>query len=337
MKISNIPLSSSTVFVIAEVGSNHQGELSKAKEHIDAAAQVGAQAVKFQSLNSKKLYINPSSEIKVLHKMIDMEEEWHQELKTYADKKNIIFCSSPTYLDSVDILRSIDVDFIKLASAQVATFPQLIHAVAATGKPALFSTGLASYKDLNDAVNIFEFHNNSNYGIFHCNSQYPTPPENVYLGRIDTYKKMFNCPVGYSDHTEGTSVVLAAVAKGADMIEKHFKIDSCSSSPDAAFSIKPDEFQTMISEIYKVKAACCDKPRFFIEPSENKFKDSIKYKLIVAKDKTKSQSFHNSDFNYLRSDEGIDVSYEDLILSNFVASNDLKSNQILKWSDVRGN
>jgi sialic acid synthase SpsE len=121
MNIGSYVINDTTVFLIAEVGANHEADILKAKEHIDAAREAGAHAVKFQSLNVSKLYKEASSHIATLHSMIDLEEQWHAELKSYAEAKGIIFCSSPTYIDAVNILSDLDVSFIKIASAQLGT------------------------------------------------------------------------------------------------------------------------------------------------------------------------------------------------------------------------
>ena len=336
MNINDHEIGKTNVFLIAEVGANHEADLSKAKEHIDAAKEAGAHAVKFQSLNIAKLYKDASSHIKSLHSMIDLDEQWHAELKSYADSKEIIFCSSPTYIDAVKILSDLDISFIKIASAQVGTFPQLIKAVAKTGIPAVFSTGIATYEEINKAAAIFERANHKNYAILHCNSQYPTPYKNVNIGMIEIYKKMFGCPVGFSDHTKGMSIVLAAVARGAELIEKHFKIDDNCKSPDAPFSINPKQFSIMAREICNVKDACLQGSRVFIEDTEDSFKESIRYKLVLNTSKLTGDAFDANDFSYLRDREGIDVGFEDLVINNFRASEDIMKNTLLKWNILSG-
>lgn len=336
MKISEFTLGKDGVFVIAEVGSNHEGDIIKAKEHIDAAKECGAQAVKFQSLNIKQLYKDPPKRIRELHAEIDFDERWYSDLKGYADNKGILFCSSPTYLESVRMLADIKVSFLKIASAQIGTFPQLIDTVAATGLPSIFSTGISNYEEITKAVAIFCSKQNENYAILHCNSQYPTPYENVHLGMIETYKKMFNCPVGFSDHTEGTSVVLAATALGADLIEKHFKIDNRCKSPDAPFSIDPSKFKNMVADIDNIKKACISSTRTFINSSEQAFKDEIRYKLILKNNKSEGDKFTTGDFYYLRTPGGIDVSKETFLLDTFKASQNLQKDSVLKWSGVTG-
>lgn len=323
-------------FVIAEVGSNHMGELSLAKEHIDAAAESDADAVKFQSINLNKLYKEPTQSTCDLHAIIDTDEAWCAELKDYAEQRKILFFSSPTYLDAVDLLDRLDIPLFKLASAQVGTFPQLVSAVARTGKPTILSSGIANYGQLSDAVNLFSEAGNERYAVLHCNSLYPTPAEKVYLGRMETYRKMFNCPVGFSDHTEGTAVVLAAVALGAAIIEKHFLLGSDISSPDAPFSICPDTFKTMVSDIRTIEYARGDSPRLVLEPEEQNFKEAIRYRLVLRNKKNQGEKFNENDFDFLRSEHGIDVSHIALVIKNMEAASSLKDGQVIDWRCLRG-
>ena len=334
--IKNIPIIQGRTFIIAEVGSNHCGELNLAKEHIAAASQIGADAVKFQSLNLNEQYYKPSLEIKEIHKLIDFEENWHYELNTYANSLGIIFSSSPTYLRAVDLLCEAQVGFIKIASAQLSLFPQLLKKIAKIKIPVLISSGISDYAELDNAVKIFEKEGKNNYGIFHCNSIYPTPPEKVNLNRITTYKKMFKCPIGFSDHTEGIAITCAAVAKGAQMIEKHFLIDRSIKTPDSIFSLSIEEFKQMILDIRSIESSLGESYKYEIESSEKKFKDKIKYKLILNKDKIINENLSPNDFLYLRNQSGIEVNYEDLICNNFVISKNLEKNTLLKWSDLRG-
>jgi len=337
MKIGNRNISNTDkTFVIAEIGSNCKGDLLLAKEHIDAAYNAGADAVKFQSLNMNKLYLNPSSDIRSLYKKIDLEESLHNDLKNYSDKLGITFFSSPTYLDAVELLDNLNVSLFKIASAQVGTFPRLIDKVAKTGRPTLFSTGLADYERLAHTVNIFEDNNNKNYAILHCNSIYPTPYKKVFLDRISVYKKMFDCPVGFSDHTDGTAIILAAVALNANIIEKHFKLDSVSDTPDAPFSIGFDKFSEMVEDIRSIEQACMSKPRLKIDKEEVKFQTEISYKLVLKNTKKRGDRLTLNDFDYMRTPEGIDCSLDDFIVENFVLANDLRQGSMLSWGNLLG-
>ena len=161
MEIAGRKVGQGKTFIIAEVGSNHRGDIHCAKEHIDAAAEAGVDAVKFQSLNLAKLWYMPGEPVKELHSHIDLPEDWHLELLEYANHRGLLFSSSPTYLDAVRIMCDINVPFFKIASAQVGTFPQLVRAVALTGKPVFLSSGIADYTQISSAIKIFQKESNS--------------------------------------------------------------------------------------------------------------------------------------------------------------------------------
>lgn len=323
------------VFLIAEIGSNHCQSLSLAKETIQAAKESGADAVKLQSLSLSDLYLNPSNSIVELHKKIDLPSDFFVELKDFCDKQGIVFFSSPTYLESVDFLCSLNVELFKIASAQSATFPQLITKVAKTFRPILLSTGLSTYSEIQATIKkINEFH--KDYVILHCNSLYPTPASLVNLGRMVIYQYMFNSLVGFSDHTEGYHIAIAAVAMGAKVIEKHFILDKTLQSPDASVSLSPEEFKSMSKSIKDVEVAIAAEPRLCLEADEARFVDEVRYKLVVQKSKSKGDSLEPSDFSYKRTKGGIDCSLESLVVDNFVLKSDISSGTLLEFSMLEG-
>lgn len=333
ISVVNKLIGSERTFIIAEIGSNHNQSLELAYQSIDAAIEAGADAVKFQSLNAKELYYNPSDEIIKLHTKIDLEENWHYLLNDYCSKKDILFFSSPTYLKSIEILEDLNVPLYKLASAQIGTFPQLVRKVAQTGKPVIFSTGIVSYAELERVVNIFTEEGNSKYIILHCNSLYPTPYDQVNLQLMDTYKQMFGCIVGFSDHTDGIYVPIGAVARGAKVIEKHFALSRSLPVPDAAYSLEPDEFKAMVKGIRAVEQSCGISYRSEILPKENEFKQKILYRLIINKDKKKGDIVTSEDYQYLRSPFGIDCR-EKKAMTKQLAARDMAAGEILKLADL---
>ncbi|WP_291726751.1 N-acetylneuraminate synthase family protein [Bernardetia sp.] len=321
------------VFVIAEIGSNHNQSLELAYETIDAAKEAGADAVKFQSISVDKLYINPSKETIELHKRIDLPEEWHYLLHDYCKKKDILFFSSPTYLESIDILEELNTPIYKLASAQVGTFPQLVEKVASLHKPTILSTGLVNYGDLEKVVQIFEKAKNDKYIILHCNSIYPTPFERVHLPLMDTYKTMFDCIVGFSDHTTDIFASIAAVARGAKVIEKHFAMSRSLPVPDAPFSLEPEELKHMIEGIRATEKMLKPNVRLDIEQEERGFKNAIATRLVLNKDKKAGDSLQKDDFIFRRNKEGINCSELDSILDKKL-NTDVKQFSILKKSYI---
>lgn len=324
MKKINIPgfeIGGNKTFIIAEIGSNHAQDIQLAYKTIDAAIDCGADAVKFQSLNAAELYYNPTDKIVKLHEQIDLREEWHQLLDAYCKRKGIIFFSSPTYLKAVDILESINTPIYKLASAQIGTFPQIIQKVAATGKPVILSTGLVSYGELEKVVNIFRSVNNHNFIILHCNSIYPTPFDKVGLNLMNTYKEMFNCITGFSDHTDGIAIATAAVALGAKVIEKHFILDKSIETPDASISIDKKEFAAMVESIRATELAIQRKTRNEIDDEENTFKKAILYKAIVKTNVIKGQIIEENVFDFKRTTGGIDCRVIDSLIGKKFTEN----------------
>ena len=328
--VSNKTIGGNQTFVIAEIGSNHNQSLELAYQSIDAAVEAGADAVKFQSLNIKELYYKPSKQIVELHAKIDLEEKWHYLLNEYCSKRNVLFFSSPTYLKSLDILEDLNVSLYKLASAQIGTFPQLVRKVAKTGKPVILSTGIVSYAELENVINIFIEEGNPNYIILHCNSLYPTPYEKVNLQLINTYKQMFGCVVGFSDHTDGIAVPIGAVALGAKVIEKHFAISRNLPVPDAAYSLEPQEFKEMVNGIRAVEHACGIDYRSQILPQEMEFKQKILHRMGLNRKIKKGEVIFPEYYDYLRYPEGID-SRNKKALTKQIATQDLKAGVLLHF------
>lgn len=336
MKLTTNMSSTKKTFIIAEIGSNHNQDLQVALESITAAREAGADAVKFQSINIEKIYYRPDSSTKKLHQRIDLPESWHPILFEHANKEGVTFFSSATYLEAIDLLETLGTSLYKLASAQVGTFPQLVERVAALNKPTLLSTGLVNYSQLHQVIQYFAKHENDQYTILHCNSLYPPSPEQVQLDQMDIYRAMFQCPVGFSDHSMDIFVPLAAVAKGASVIEKHFVLDKRLPTPDAEVSITPDRFKSMVEGIRVIEKACTAQPRLEIEEEENIFKKKISTRLILKKDKRAGDVFTTGDFVYLRHHEGINCQQEPFVVSNFMAQQDIPKNIPLQWEHLKG-
>ena len=252
--VNGFEIGGDKAYIIADVGSNHKQDLILAKESIHAAKEAGANAVKFQSIQTDALYHKPSLSTRNFVNQLEFPEDWHFQLSEYAKKLDVTFFSSPTYLKSIDLLEEIKVPIYKIASAQIGTFPQLVEKVASTGKPTIISTGIANYAELTKAIGIFEKFNNTNYIILHCNSVYPAPPHIVNMPMMNVYKAMFNCLVGFSDHTNGNHVALSSVAQGAKVIEKHFTLSRDFKTPDStSFAATPEDFKTLVNSIREVE------------------------------------------------------------------------------------
>ncbi len=336
VKIGGRTVGGARTFLIADVGSNHKQDLQLALDSIDAAAESGADAVKFQSLQLEKLYLNPSVTIRALHKQIDLEETWHATLKERCERRGVVFFSSPTYLSAVDLMENLDVELYKLASAQIGTFPQIVERVAATGKPVIMSTGLVSLGEIERCVRVFHAAGNPNFIILHCNSIYPTPYEKVHLPIMQLFHHAFGCLVGYSDHTEDIYVSLAAIAMGASVIEKHFILNRRFNTPDALFSLEPSEFSRLAAGARAIEQAIQPNLRIHIEPEEMDFKNAIRYRLVLERDKTKGERLSILDFTFLRNTVGIDCAECSHVIDHFITKDDLPKGTLLEWRHLTG-
>lgn len=246
-------------FIIAEVGSNHDCSLEQAKKLIDAAADAGVDAVKFQSftaehiVNRDKKADNSETVFDIL-KRIELPREWHEELNNYARIRNIIFLSSPFDYEAVDMLDELGVPAFKVASGELTNISFLKY-VAGKGKPIILSTGFSTMGEAELAVNAIRETGNDRLLLLHCVGAYPSPPGDVNLRVMDTLSAAFDFPVGYSDHTLGIEVPLAAVARGAAVIEKHFTLSKKLKGPDHFYALEPDELSSMIKGIRIVESA----------------------------------------------------------------------------------
>ena len=265
----NIKLENKTVekdqpsLIIAEAGVNHNGSLDLAKKLINAAKESGADAVKFQTFKTADLVTKNAEKAEYqkdtttensqydMIKKLELSDDDFKELAKYADKKDIIFLSSPFDFESVDLLDEISVPAFKLGSGEITNFPLLEH-VASKGRPVILSTGMATMDEIEEAVNFL--HNKTNDLILmHCITSYPAKIENVNLKFIETLRSTFKLPVGFSDHTLGIEMPIAAVARGCCVIEKHFTLNKNLEGPDHKASLEPSEFKKMVLSIRNVE------------------------------------------------------------------------------------
>lgn len=253
-------------FIIAEAGVNHDGDISKAKQLIDVAGEAGADAVKFQTFIAENV-VSPSAPKAAYQKSLQQDEsqlemvkklelsfENFSELHAYCQSKNILFLSTPFDYQSADFLVSINIQALKVASGELTNFPFLTH-LARTGIPLVISTGMADLEEVEEAVNVVEKAGSTDYCLLHCVSSYPAEPQDVNLLVMDTLRSAFKVPVGFSDHTLGIEVPIAAAALGADIIEKHFTLDRDLPGPDHRASLEPEQLKNMVTGIRKVESA----------------------------------------------------------------------------------
>ena len=240
-------------FIIAEVGANHDGKLSQARELVDIAADSGADVVKFQVYSAEKLYSEKAPQFAMI-KDCELPREWLGELAEYANKKGIIFLATPFDKEAVDQLCEVGVPAYKWASLEIVNLPLLKHA-ASKGRPMILSTGVCHLADIQEAVDTVYSVNNKDIILLHCASlfQYPQKPHQLNLRMMDTIRDAFHLPVGLSDHTSGFIMTVAAVARGACIIEKHFTLSRKLEGPDHPFALEPDELKQMVKAIREVE------------------------------------------------------------------------------------
>ena len=248
-------------FIIAEAGSNHNKDINIAKKLIDAAVDAKADAVKFQLFTAEKLYSKYTPKFEYLkekdvYKMIkDMElpRDWIKEIADYCKNKKIFLLSSVFDFEAIDIIDKY-ISAFKIASFEIVDL-ELIKYAAEKGKQMIISTGMANMGEIEDAINTIKSVGNEDIVLLHCNSLYPSIPEIVNLRAMNTLRTAFNLPVGFSDHTIGIHIPIAAVAMGACAIEKHFTIDRTLPGPDHSFAIEPQELKEMVKCIRETEKA----------------------------------------------------------------------------------
>jgi N-acetylneuraminate synthase/N,N'-diacetyllegionaminate synthase len=270
------------VFIIAEAGINHNGNIRLAKKLVDIAFQTKVDAVKFQTFDTDKL-LNRKAVKKNYYEILKKTElsyKDYRDLIRYTTSKKILFLSTPFDEESADFLEKEGVLAFKIGSGDMDNFHLLRH-IAKKGLPMIISTGMSTMEEVRDAVKVVKREGNQNIALLHCTSSYPTKAKDVNLRIISTLKDIFRLPVGYSDHTRGTIIAVAAVAFGACIIEKHFTLDKTLPGPDHRISLDPFELATMVRDIRTIeKAIGCSEKKLI--KSELKVRKTAR-KSIVAK------------------------------------------------------
>lgn len=242
-------------FIVAEVGINHNGDVETAKKLITEAKKAGADAVKFQTYITEKR-VKKDMPIFDILKRCELSREQTKELSQFSKEQGISFFSTPFDEESVDLLYEIGVPVFKIASFDIVNKNLLRH-VASKNLPVIFSRGMTNEEEIREAIGIFE-NENVPYAILHCVSSYPAKDEDANLKVINTLKKKFNCPVGYSDHTSGNHVPILSIAAGACIIEKHFTLDKDMEGPDHKLSCDPQELKELVQQARKIESIMGD-------------------------------------------------------------------------------
>ncbi|KEY18815.1 N-acetylneuraminate synthase [Kaistella antarctica] len=331
------------VIIIAEAGVNHNGSLEKAFKLVDVAVEAGVDFVKFQTFktelvigkNAKKADYQientknaEESQFDMLKKL-ELSHEQHEQLIQYCIKKNINFFSTAFDLDSLQYLKDIGLEIVKIPSGEITNLPYLRKA-AKLFKKVIISTGMSTLSEIKDAVAVFEEEGvpKKNIAILHCNTEYPTPFEDVNLLAMLHIQREFATEIGYSDHTLGIDVPIAAVALGAKIIEKHFTLDKNLEGPDHAASLEPEELKNMVSAIRNIEKAIAGNG--IKGPSNSELKNIvIARKSIVAQvNIKKGDIFTENNLTVKRPGSGISAIKWDEILNTAAKKDFNKDDQI---------
>ena len=286
-----------SIYIIAEAGVNHNGSAETARRLADAAKAAGADCVKFQTFKAEKLVAHGAQKAEYqknttgggsqeeMLKKLELSYDDFAALKEYCDRIGICFLSTPFDPESIDFLNTLEMPFWKIPSGEVTNYPYL-RAIAKTGKPVVMSTGMCSLEEIRAAIRALKENGAGEIRLLHCNTEYPTPFEDVNLKAMQTLREEFGLETGYSDHTQGIEVPVAAAALGAVIIEKHFTLDRNMEGPDHKASLEPEELAGMVRTIRNIEKAVGTGIKT-PSPSERK-NMAVARKSIVAKERIRA-------------------------------------------------
>ncbi len=331
-------------FIIAEAGVNHNGNVQFAYRLVDAAVNCGANAIKFQTFRTEKIISknvakaqyqrdNTSQDESQFEMIKKLELSYNDfiNIKHYCDEKQIIFLSTPDEEESLDFLCDvINVPYIKVGSGEITNLP-FLKRVASKNKPIILSTGMAYIGEVEKALDtIYSTNNNANVILLHCTTNYPTPYEEVNLRAMLTLREAFKLPVGYSDHTIGVEIPVAAVAMGACIIEKHFTLDRNMQGPDHKASLEPDDFERMVRAIRNVEDALGNGIKRPTK-SEEEMKNVVRKKLVATQNLERGEIIKLSDVALKRSNIGLSPEFLDIIVGKKLVK-EIKEDEGFTWS-----
>ena len=333
------------VFIIAEAGVNHNGNLDLAYQLIDAAKDAGADAVKFQTFKAenvvsrladkseyqKKTTGSDKSQLEMIKKL-ELSYDDFVKLKKYCNKKEIMFLSTPFDHQSIDFLYDL-IDIYKIPSGEIINHPYLKH-IAVKNKPVIMSTGMANLGEVEEAINtIRSVNSKAKLSLLHCTTNYPTPYEEVNLKAMQTLAAAFKLPVGYSDHTLGIEVPVAAVAMGAKIIEKHFTLDKNLPGPDHKASLEPDELKEMVTAIRNIEMAFGDRIK---KPNKSEIEiiKVARRSLIATKDIRAGEIIKESDITIKRPGTGILPKFKEIVIGMKLV-NDIRQDEPFRWENFK--
>ncbi len=331
------------VYIIAEAGVNHNGDVELARQLIDAAKAAKADAVKFQTFKTEKILTRTASMADYqkenlgseytqfqMIKALELSFEHFAELKAYSESIGIEFLSTPDDEDSLNFLADeLDLPWIKIGSGEVTNLP-FLRQIARKQKPLILSTGMSTLGEVERAVRTLRQINEQELILLHCTTNYPCPPDEVNLLAMQTLKQAFNVKVGYSDHTIGSEVPVAAVALGAVMIEKHITLDKHMEGPDHRASLDPSEFGEMVRQIRAIELALGNGVKW-PNPSEEKIKHLVRRRVVAARDMTAGTRLSQNDLMFKRANGGIFAEHVDELIG-MVLNQAIEEDVPLDWA-----
>lgn len=329
----------SRVFVIAEAGVNHNGDIEIAKQLIDAASEAGADAVKFQTFQADSLVCRTAKKAEYqlettdrtetqydMLKKLELTPQMHRELIEHCSKKNIMFLSTPFDLESIKLLSELGMQIYKIPSGEITNLPYL-REIAKQQKKIILSTGMSSMDEVKAAVNVLKNNGTEELTLLHCNTQYPTPISDVNLLAMVKMREETGLPVGYSDHTQGIEVPIAAAALGAEVIEKHFTLDRKMEGPDHKASLEPRELMQMVVGIRKIESALGSKIKQVSE-SEMTNVAIVRKSIVAAASIKRGEKYTEKNLTTKRPATGISPMLWDEIIGK-TADRDYKVDEII--------
>lgn len=330
----------SRVFIIAEAGVNHNGDIKTAKRLIDAAVGAGADAVKFQTFKAENLVCKTAQKAEYqmkttnqsetqydMLKKLELTEQMHKELMEYCMKKNILFLSTPFDVESIKLLSGLGMQTFKIPSGEITNLPYL-RETAKQQKKVILSTGMSSMDEVKAAVDVLKDSGAKDITLLHCNTQYPTPVPDVNLLAMVKMREELGLPVGYSDHTQGIEIPIAAAALGAVVIEKHFTLDKNMEGPDHKASLEPLELKQMVEGIRKTELALGNGIKQVSE-SEKPNVEIVRKSIVAAVSIKKGEKYTEKNLTTKRPGNGINPMRWDEIIG-MTSDRDYKTDEMIQ-------
>lgn len=332
------------VFIIAEAGVNHNGDINLAKKLIDIAKKANVDAVKFQTFKTEKIVGKfadmaeyQKENLKTKESQFDMIKKLElsysdfRELKRYCDENNIMFLSTPDDEDSLDLLVDLKVPMIKVGSTEITNLKYLSR-IAKKNLPIILSTGMSTLGEVETALKTIHYSGNNKVTLLHATTDYPTKYEDVNLKAMITLKNAFNVPIGYSDHTLAYEAAVAAVSMGAQVIEKHFTLDKSMEGPDHKASLNPNELEEFVIKIRNTEALLGDGIK---KPTKREEQNIIvaRRSIVAAYDLKKGSVITENMIVFKRPGSGIKPEMIDILIGRTL-KRDIKEDEVIQWEDI---